>query len=63
VLIAARFVQGFGGAGASSAIMAIITTEFRKPSERARAMSVYMFVVSGSGAISTCSARCLSPRR
>jgi EmrB/QacA subfamily drug resistance transporter len=51
LLIAARFVQGFGGAGASSAIMAIIATEFRKPSERARAMSLYMFVVSGGGSL------------
>jgi EmrB/QacA subfamily drug resistance transporter len=51
VLIVARFVQGFGGAGASSAIMAIIATEFRKPSERARAMSLYMFVVSSGGSL------------
>ncbi len=51
LLIAARFLQGFGGAGASSAIMAIITTEFRQPSERARAMSVYMFVVSSGGSL------------
>jgi EmrB/QacA subfamily drug resistance transporter len=51
LLIAARFVQGFGGAGASSAIMAIITTEFTQPSERARAMSLYMFVVSSGGSL------------
>jgi EmrB/QacA subfamily drug resistance transporter len=51
LLIAARFLQGFGGAGASSAIMAIIATEFPKPSERATAMSLYMFVVSSGASI------------
>ncbi len=51
LLIAARFVQGLGGAGATSAIMAIIVTEFRAPAERARAMSIYMGVVSSGGSI------------
>jgi EmrB/QacA subfamily drug resistance transporter len=51
LLVVARFVQGFGGAGASSAIMAIIATEFRQPSDRARAMSLYMFVVSSGGSL------------
>ena len=51
LLIAARFVQGFGGSGATSAIVAIIATEFPEPSERTKAMSVYMFVVSGGASI------------
>jgi EmrB/QacA subfamily drug resistance transporter len=51
VLIVARFVQGFGGAGATSAIMAIITVEFVEPRERAKAMGVYMFVVSCGGSL------------
>jgi EmrB/QacA subfamily drug resistance transporter len=51
VMIAARFVQGFGGAGASSAIMAIIATEFIETRERAKAMSLYMFVISSGGSI------------
>lgn len=51
LLIAARFVQGLGGAGATSAIMAIIATEFPEPAERAKAMSVYMFVVSSGGSL------------
>jgi EmrB/QacA subfamily drug resistance transporter len=51
VLIVARFAQGFGGAGATSAIMAIITIEFPQPRERAKAMSVYMFVVSCGGSL------------
>ncbi len=50
-LIAARFVQGLGGAGATAAIMAIITVEFPLPHERAKAMSVYMFVVSCGGSL------------
>jgi EmrB/QacA subfamily drug resistance transporter len=51
LLIAARFLQGLGGAGATSAIVAIIATEFPEPSERAKAMSVYMFVVSSGASL------------
>jgi EmrB/QacA subfamily drug resistance transporter len=51
VLVAARFIQGIGGASASSAIVAIIATEFPKPAERAKAMSVYTFVVSGGASL------------
>ena len=51
VLIAARFVQGLGGAVASAAVLALIVTEFPKPSERAIAMSVYTFIVSSGGSI------------
>jgi EmrB/QacA subfamily drug resistance transporter len=51
VLIAARFVQGLGGAVASSVILALIVTEFPKPAERAIAMSVYTFIVSSGGSI------------
>jgi EmrB/QacA subfamily drug resistance transporter len=50
-LIAARFVQGLGGAVASSVVLALIVTEFRAPRERAIAMSVYTFVVSSGGSI------------
>jgi EmrB/QacA subfamily drug resistance transporter len=51
MLIVARFVQGVGGACATSAIVAIIATEFPRPSERAKAMSVYTFVVSGGASL------------
>jgi EmrB/QacA subfamily drug resistance transporter len=51
VLIAARFIQGLGGAIASSVILAMIVTEFPKPSERAIAMSVYTFIISSGGSI------------
>jgi EmrB/QacA subfamily drug resistance transporter len=51
VLIVARFVQGFGGAVSTSVIIAIIVTEFPQPTERAKAMSAYIFVAVGGGAI------------
>jgi EmrB/QacA subfamily drug resistance transporter len=51
MLIAARFVQGIGGAVSASVIIAIIVTEFPEPAERARAMSAYIFVAVGGGSI------------
>ena len=51
MLVAARFVQGIGGALSSSVIIAIIVTEFPRPSERAKAMSAYVFVAVGGGSI------------
>ncbi len=50
-LIAARFVQGIGAAAQASVILAIIITEFPKPSERARAMSAYVFVSVAGGSL------------
>jgi EmrB/QacA subfamily drug resistance transporter len=50
-LIAARFLQGVGAAAQASVILAIIITEFPKPSERARAMSAYMFVSVAGGSL------------
>src|SRR5689334_9706136 len=41
LLIAARFAQGVGAAGASSAVLAIIASEFQDPESRAKAMSGY----------------------
>ncbi len=51
LLVAARFVQGIGGALSSSVIVAIIVTEFPSPRERANAMSAYVFVAVGGGSI------------
>src|SRR4051812_17761552 len=51
VLIAARFVQGLGGAVATSVIIALIVTDFPRPDERIRAMSAYMFVVTSGGSL------------
>jgi EmrB/QacA subfamily drug resistance transporter len=51
MLVAARFVQGIGGALSSSVIVAIIVTEFPSARERAKAMSAYVFVAVGGGSI------------
>ncbi|HYY89822.1 MAG TPA: MFS transporter [Chloroflexota bacterium] len=51
VLVAARLLQGIGGAVSSSVIVAIIVTEFDDPADRARAMSTYIFTAVGGGSI------------
>ncbi len=51
LLIAARFVQGLGGAVSSSVIIAMIVSEFPEPAERAKAMSAYIFVAVGGGSV------------
>ena len=51
VLIAARFVQGAGGAMTAAVILAMIVTMFPNPSEQAKAISVYSFVAASGGAI------------
>jgi EmrB/QacA subfamily drug resistance transporter len=51
MLVAARFLQGVGGALASAVILAIIATEFPEAEERATAMSAYMFVSVGGGSL------------
>src|SRR5438270_521419 len=51
VLVAARLVQGVGGAVSSSVIVAIIVTEFAEPAARARAMSTYIFTAVGGRSI------------
>jgi EmrB/QacA subfamily drug resistance transporter len=50
-LIAARLLQGIGGAVASSVILAIIVTEFPRAAEQAKAMGLYAFVSAGGGSI------------
>jgi EmrB/QacA subfamily drug resistance transporter len=51
MLIAARFVQGAGGAMTSSVILGMIVTMFRRPDERASAIGMYSFVASAGGSI------------
>ncbi|HEX8102882.1 MAG TPA: DHA2 family efflux MFS transporter permease subunit [Solirubrobacteraceae bacterium] len=51
VLVAARFVQGAGGAATSAVILGMIVTMFPDPREQARAIGVYAFVASAGGAI------------
>jgi EmrB/QacA subfamily drug resistance transporter len=50
-LIAARFVQGVGGAMTSAVILGMIVTMFPRPAERAQALGVYSFVAAAGGAI------------
>jgi EmrB/QacA subfamily drug resistance transporter len=50
-LIGARFLQGLGGALSAGVILALIVTGFPKPRERAQAMSIFTFVVSGGGSL------------
>ena len=51
MLIAARFVQGIGGAMTSAVILGMIVTMFSEPGEQAKAMGVYAFVASAGGSI------------
>jgi EmrB/QacA subfamily drug resistance transporter len=51
MLIAARFVQGIGGAATSAVILGMIVTMFPRPREQARAIGVYSFVASAGGAV------------
>jgi EmrB/QacA subfamily drug resistance transporter len=51
MLIAARFVQGVGGAMTSAVVLGIIVTTFPDPREQAKAMGVYGFVASAGGSI------------
>jgi EmrB/QacA subfamily drug resistance transporter len=51
VLVAARFIQGVGGAVSSAVILGMIVTLFPEPKERAQAMGIFAFVASAGGAI------------
>ena len=51
MLIAARFIQGIGGATSSAVILAMIVTLFPKPDEQAKAFGVFSFVASAGAAV------------
>src|SRR2546421_1763312 len=51
VLVAARFVQGIGGAMTSAVILGMIVTMFPEPREEAKAIGVYGFVASAGGSV------------
>src|SRR2546421_3038539 len=51
MLIAARFLQGIGGATSSAVILAMIVTLFPKPDEQARAFGVFSFIASAGAAV------------
>ena len=50
-LVAARAVQGLGGAVTSAVSLSLLMTLFVSPADRAKAMGVFGFVASGGGSI------------
>ena len=51
LLIAARFLQGIGGAMTSAVALGMIVTLFPEPREQAKAIGVFGFVASAGGSI------------
>src|SRR5215210_503364 len=51
VLIAARAVQGLGGAVVSAVALSLILMLFQEPAERTKAMGFFGFVMAGGGSI------------
>jgi EmrB/QacA subfamily drug resistance transporter len=51
VLVAARAVQGLGGAVVSAVALSLVMTLFTEPAERAKAMGFIGFVAAGGGSI------------
>src|SRR5580692_9736910 len=51
LLVAARFLQGIGGALTSAVILGMIVTMFSDPREQARAIGVFAFVASAGAAV------------
>jgi EmrB/QacA subfamily drug resistance transporter len=50
-LVAARSVQGIGGAVASAVSLSLMMMLFTEPAERAKAMGIFGFVAAGGGSI------------
>src|SRR5207253_6944550 len=51
MLIAARLIQGVGGAMTSTVILGVIVTMFPEARERARAIGVFSFTAAAGGSI------------
>jgi EmrB/QacA subfamily drug resistance transporter len=51
MLIAARFLQGIGGALSSAVILGMVVTMFPEPADRARAIGIFSFVASAGASI------------
>lgn len=51
LLLAARAVQGIGGALASPAVLALVVSGFAEGRERIRALAIYSAVVTGGGSL------------
>jgi MFS family permease len=50
-LVAARAMQGLGGAVVSAVALSLIMSLFTEPADRAKAMGIYGFVCAGGGSI------------
>ncbi|MDX6591458.1 MAG: hypothetical protein QOJ13_654 [Gaiellales bacterium] len=51
LLVAARAVQGLGGAVVSAVALSLMMTLFTEPADRAKAMGVFGFVAAGGGSL------------
>jgi len=51
LLVAARAVQGLGGAVVTAVALSLIMSLFTEPADRAKAMGIYGFVCAGGGSI------------
>ena len=51
MLVAARVIQGFGGAVVSAVALSLMVSLFVEPAERAKAMGVFGFVAAGGGTL------------
>jgi EmrB/QacA subfamily drug resistance transporter len=51
MLVAARFIQGVGGAMTSAVILGMVVTMFGEPREQARAIGIYSFVAAAGASI------------
>jgi EmrB/QacA subfamily drug resistance transporter len=51
LLVAARALQGFGGAVVSAVALSLMMTLFTEPAERAKAMGIFGFVAAGGGSV------------
>jgi EmrB/QacA subfamily drug resistance transporter len=51
MLVAARFLQGVGGAMTSAVVLGMIVTMFPEPREQAKAIGVFSFVASAGGSV------------
>ena len=51
MLVAARAVQGLGGAVVSAIALSLIMNLFSEPADRAKAMGIYSFVCAGGGSL------------
>jgi MFS family permease len=51
MLVAARFIQGVGGAMASACVLGMIVMMFPEPREQAKAIGVFAFVASAGGSV------------